>query len=97
MPGIISLLKKGLGKRIHTLDVQCLLTEMWTSAEDPPNPNYDGEILIGILMNQDYATNILDKGPPADSPEVKLPQKNIYLIITMFWGTLFLPKVLCII
>ncbi|XP_076350241.1 nucleolar protein 6 Mat89Ba isoform X2 [Tachypleus tridentatus] len=78
MPGIISLLREGLGKRIHFLDVQFQLTETWTSEEDPPYPNYNGEIIIGILMNQDNAKDVLDKGPTADSPEAEAFRE--------FWG-----------
>ena len=66
---IITVLQKGLGKRVAEWGIQVPKNCCW-KIEDPPLQPL-GPILIGINLNPEYAYSILDKGPPADLPEVR--------------------------
>ena len=50
-----------------------VLILQWSINEPPPAAVDDGDrITIGLVMNPDTYTSVVDKGPPADSDEVSI-------------------------
>ena len=48
-----------------------ILIFQWSIKESPPAAVDEGDrITIGLVMNPDTYTSVVDKGPPADSEEV---------------------------
>lgn len=70
-PSLITVLQRSLDRRIKLLQVKQESTPQWNIKEDPPKPGCQGQITVGVLLNPDTCTSILDKGPPADSPEAE--------------------------
>ncbi|XP_060067208.1 nucleolar protein 6-like [Ylistrum balloti] len=68
-PSLVSVLQRSLNRRIKLLQVKQECTPQWGIMDEPPKPGSQGQITVGILLNPDTCTSILDKGPPADSPE----------------------------
>ncbi|XP_033750343.1 nucleolar protein 6-like [Pecten maximus] len=70
-PSLISVLQRSLDRRIKLLQVKQEATPQWNIKEEPPKPGCQEQITVGVLLNPDTCTSILDKGPPADSPEAE--------------------------
>ncbi|XP_038646615.1 nucleolar protein 6 [Scyliorhinus canicula] len=69
LPHLLSLLTSGLGQRIHLLTHSLLQIPEWPISSDPPKHKDSRNLSFGILLNPPVSTNVLEKGPPADSPE----------------------------
>uniref|UniRef100_UPI00398EAFAB nucleolar protein 6 n=1 Tax=Pristiophorus japonicus TaxID=55135 RepID=UPI00398EAFAB len=69
LPHLVSLLTRGLGQRIHLLSHSLLQTSEWPINADPPKHKDARHLSFGLLLNPEFSTNVLEKGPPADSPE----------------------------
>lgn len=54
-----------------------ILIFQWDVSESPPDYDSIQKITIGFIFNPDYYTNVLDKGPPADSTEVNTSEINL--------------------
>ncbi|KAI8481867.1 Nucleolar protein 6 [Branchiostoma belcheri] len=56
LPSILQLLTKALGNR-------------WSIGDDPPGLKDIGRLTFGLLLNTEFSSSVLDKGPPADEPQ----------------------------
>lgn len=74
---LMAVLQKGLGKRVAEWGIQVPKSSSWKIDSLPLQAV--GPILIGINLNSEYAYSIVDKGPPADLPEVKSPSIDVSL------------------
>ncbi|OWF47935.1 nucleolar protein 6-like [Mizuhopecten yessoensis] len=70
-PSLISVLQRALDRRITLLQVKQESTPQWSINDDPPTPGSQGQITVGVLLNPDTCTSVIEKGPPADSPEAE--------------------------
>uniref|UniRef100_A0A4W3I5E7 Nucleolar protein 6 n=1 Tax=Callorhinchus milii TaxID=7868 RepID=A0A4W3I5E7_CALMI len=69
MPHLLSLLSRGLGQRTHLLAHALPQMHEWPITAEPPKHKDIGHLSFGLLLNPEFSTNILEKGPQADSPE----------------------------
>ncbi|XP_064421100.1 nucleolar protein 6 isoform X2 [Latimeria chalumnae] len=69
LPYILSLLTRGLGRRIHLLSHVLPQTPEWPIGADPPKHKDIGHLSFGLLLDSEFAADVLDKGPQADQPE----------------------------
>ncbi|XP_067840686.1 nucleolar protein 6 [Heptranchias perlo] len=69
LPHLLSILTRGLGQRIHLLSHSLLQTSEWPINADPPKHKDARHLSFGFLLNPEFSTNVLEKGPQADSPE----------------------------
>ncbi|KAG2466609.1 NOL6 protein, partial [Polypterus senegalus] len=67
LPYILSILQRGLGERISLLIPVLPQTQEWSIYTDPPQHKDMGLLSFGMLLNTEHSTNILEKGPAADS------------------------------
>uniref|UniRef100_H9G4G3 Nucleolar protein 6 n=1 Tax=Anolis carolinensis TaxID=28377 RepID=H9G4G3_ANOCA len=72
LPFLLRLLERGLGRRIMLLTHTLPQTPPWSISEDPPKHRDIGSLSFGLLLSLDFATSILERGPEADRPEVRL-------------------------
>ncbi|XP_030633851.1 nucleolar protein 6 [Chanos chanos] len=69
LPFLLSLLQRGLGERI------CLLTHSlppdpeWPVDSEPPKHKDQAPLSFGLLLTPEHAHSVLERGPPADSPQ----------------------------
>ncbi|XP_076854204.1 nucleolar protein 6 [Brachyhypopomus gauderio] len=69
LPFILSLLQKGLGERVHLLTHSLPPDPEWPVCSEPPKHKDQPPLAIGLLLNLEHALSVLERGPPADSPE----------------------------
>ncbi|XP_072520710.1 nucleolar protein 6 [Salminus brasiliensis] len=69
LPFILSLLQQGLGQRIRLLTHSCLSDPEWSVYSEPPKHKDQPPLSIGLLLNPEHCFSVLERGPPADSPE----------------------------
>ncbi|XP_078077355.1 nucleolar protein 6 [Mustelus asterias] len=69
LPHLLSLLTRGLGQRIHLLAHSLLQISEWPINADPPKHKDSRHLSFGVLLDSAFSTNVLEKGPQADSPE----------------------------
>ncbi|XP_024940581.1 nucleolar protein 6 isoform X2 [Cephus cinctus] len=67
---LVLVLKKGLGKRVSLITVLPSNRTEWEVTEEPPKTM--GFIFIGLQLNPEFCFNIVEKGPPANLPEIKI-------------------------
>lgn len=65
---ILKVLQKGLGKRVTEWGVHIPKKVSWKIEDQPISSQ--GPLLIGINLDSEHAYSVLDKGPPADIPQV---------------------------
>ncbi|KAL4228055.1 Nucleolar protein 6 [Mactra antiquata] len=65
---LVSKLETALSQRVDTLQVLCQDIETWNITESP-HTKKSSKLTFGLMLNPDYAFNILDRGPSADSLE----------------------------
>ncbi|KAL3865413.1 hypothetical protein ACJMK2_042804 [Sinanodonta woodiana] len=66
---ILKILQKALGKRVRLLQNKLIPPPKWCVTSRPPKlPNTD-RLTFGLLLDSEYSSNILDKGPSADLAE----------------------------
>ncbi|XP_072050523.1 nucleolar protein 6-like [Amphiura filiformis] len=78
LPGLMALLRKALGKRVYLLGVRLPQSKQWPITSAPPVASSEDKLTFGLLLNTEFSTSILDKGPAANSPEAAAFQQ--------FWG-----------
>lgn len=66
---LMRVLQRGLGKRVSEWGIHMPKRVSWKVHESPVTS--EGPLLIGINLDSEHAYSILDKGPPADKPEVR--------------------------
>ncbi|KAK3096655.1 hypothetical protein FSP39_002142 [Pinctada imbricata] len=71
LSSLVQYLKLALQERIKLLQLQLIPENSEWEISESPSSEDKGQITVGMLLNPEYATNILEKGPPADSPEAK--------------------------
>lgn len=69
LPHLLSLLTHGLGQRVHLLSHSLIQTSEWPIDADPPKHKDSKHLSFGLLLNPRISTNILEKGPPANTPK----------------------------
>uniref|UniRef100_A0A3B4DB22 Nucleolar protein 6 n=1 Tax=Pygocentrus nattereri TaxID=42514 RepID=A0A3B4DB22_PYGNA len=69
LPFILSLLQRGLGDRIRLLTHSLPPDPVWPVNKEPPKHKDQPPLSIGLLLNHERALSVLERGPPADSPE----------------------------
>lgn len=69
LPFILSLLKRGLGERIHLLVHSLPPDPEWSVKSPPPKHKDQSPLNIGLLLNLEHALSVLERGPPADNPK----------------------------
>uniref|UniRef100_A0A8C9VAJ2 Nucleolar protein 6 n=1 Tax=Scleropages formosus TaxID=113540 RepID=A0A8C9VAJ2_SCLFO len=69
LPFILSLLQLGLGKRIHLLTHSLTADPEWSVDSEPPKHKDQTPLSFGLLLNPEHSSSVLERGPPADSPE----------------------------
>nr|XP_022330549.1 nucleolar protein 6-like isoform X1 [Crassostrea virginica] len=70
-PDLLSLLCRGLGGRASLVQYRQLPVPQWDVESLPPSHESLGSVVVGLQLNPESAFSVLDKGPPADSPEAK--------------------------
>ncbi|KAG8456873.1 hypothetical protein GDO86_002603 [Hymenochirus boettgeri] len=78
LPYVLTLLARGLGPRVSLLSHSLPQRPEWDVGQEPAKHKDIGLLSFGLLLNPEFFTSILDKGPAADSPEASDFQK--------FWG-----------
>ncbi|XP_075439397.1 nucleolar protein 6 isoform X2 [Ascaphus truei] len=79
LPFILSLLARGLAQRATLLSHALSQVPEWSVDEDPAKHKDVGCLSVGLLLSQEFYSNVLEKGPAADNPEAVEFQK--------FWGS----------
>ncbi|XP_062874179.1 nucleolar protein 6 isoform X2 [Trichomycterus rosablanca] len=69
LPFILSLLERGLGDRIQLLTHSLLPDPEWSVYCEPPKHKDLPPVSLGLLLNHERALSVLERGPPADSPQ----------------------------
>ncbi|XP_063151962.1 nucleolar protein 6 [Candoia aspera] len=69
LPFFLSLLERGLARRLVLLTHQLPQTQPWSIQVDPPKHKDVGSLAFGLLLNLDFATSVLERGPEADRDE----------------------------
>nr|CAB3264395.1 nucleolar protein 6-like [Phallusia mammillata] len=76
---ITSMLRKGLGNRIQQLGIKMHSYKPWKIDEEPPKwKEVETNLTFGFLLNQESFSDVLERGPSADSPEA--------VVFREFWG-----------
>lgn len=78
LPALIEKLQRGLGKRIKLVQLKHEPTHVWSVDENPPYFNKPETLTFGLLLDGEFSSNILDRGPSADSQEAEE--------FRQFWG-----------
>ncbi|OCT56411.1 hypothetical protein XELAEV_18000142mg [Xenopus laevis] len=78
LPYLLSVLSKGLGPRVSLLSHTLTHKPEWNVGEEPAKHKDSGLVTVGLLLDPELYTNVLDKGPAADSSEA--------LDFRAFWG-----------
>ncbi|XP_022104719.1 nucleolar protein 6-like [Acanthaster planci] len=78
LPRLLALLHRGLGSRVDMIAVRLQEDKQWKISDDPPQPEDMGPLTFGLLLNQEFAGSVLERGPEANTPEAEEFQK--------FWG-----------
>lgn len=61
---VLNVLRHGFGRRIDSLTPLSAPPASWPLHERPPAP--DDRLCIGVVLNVEFCTDVLDKGPQAD-------------------------------
>ncbi|XP_077988823.1 nucleolar protein 6-like [Glandiceps talaboti] len=69
LPSICELIEKALGKRVKLMAVKPILGQEWSLDTKPPHWEDIPHVTFGLLLDLEFSTSILDKGPMADAPE----------------------------
>ncbi|XP_029019148.2 nucleolar protein 6 [Betta splendens] len=69
LPVILSLLQQGLGQRICLLTHSLSAAPEWSVASNPPKYKDQPPLSFGLLLKPEMAASVLERGPPADSPQ----------------------------
>eukprot|EP00058_Branchiostoma_floridae_P009064 XP_002594552.1 hypothetical protein BRAFLDRAFT_279825 [Branchiostoma floridae] len=69
LPSILQLLNKALGNRVSLIGVRGHDFGQWSIGDAPPSLKDIGRLTFGLLLNTEFSTSVLDKGPPADQPQ----------------------------
>uniref|UniRef100_W5KKI6 Nucleolar protein 6 n=1 Tax=Astyanax mexicanus TaxID=7994 RepID=W5KKI6_ASTMX len=69
LPFILSLLQRGLGQRIRLLVHSLPKDPEWSVYSEPPKHKDQPPLSFGMLLNPEQCFSVLERGPPADSPE----------------------------
>uniref|UniRef100_A0A670Z235 Nucleolar protein 6 n=1 Tax=Pseudonaja textilis TaxID=8673 RepID=A0A670Z235_PSETE len=75
LPFFLSLLERGLARRVALLAHQLPQTQPWSIHQDPPKHKDISSLSFGLLLNLDFANSVLERGPEADQDEFR-----------QFWG-----------
>lgn len=73
------ILEKALGQRVHYLQFALQDRTSWNIKEKHAVKGTDDKLLCGLILNPEFAFNVLDRGPSADSSEAEEFRK--------FWGS----------
>lgn len=71
LPLIVSLLQRGLGDRVRLLTHSLSPDPEWSVTSEAPKHKDQPPLSFGLLFNPEKASSVLDRGPPADSPEAE--------------------------
>ncbi|KAM6964841.1 nucleolar protein 6 [Aplochiton taeniatus] len=71
LPLIISLLQRGLRDRVGLLTHSLSPDPEWCVNSKAPKHKDQPPLSFGLLFNPEKASSVLDRGPPADSPEAE--------------------------
>ena len=63
---LYQIFKRGLGDRVILLDLRAPTLQSWSTAKPQPRPKGDIMIELGLLLNMDAASRLIDHGPSAD-------------------------------
>lgn len=66
---IAPLLKRGLTDRIHLVVARYEPLQNWTVSASAPDFGADSVITVGLLLNHEESSRLVDMGPPADNLE----------------------------
>uniref|UniRef100_A0A3Q3VZY5 Nucleolar protein 6 n=1 Tax=Mola mola TaxID=94237 RepID=A0A3Q3VZY5_MOLML len=69
LPYLLSLLQRGLGKRIHLLTHSLIPDPEWSVENEAPKYKSQPPLSFGLLLNPELAVSVLERGPSADSPK----------------------------
>uniref|UniRef100_A0A8C7E521 Nucleolar protein 6 n=1 Tax=Naja naja TaxID=35670 RepID=A0A8C7E521_NAJNA len=78
LPFFLSLLERGLARRLVLLAHQLPQTQPWSIRVDPPKHKDISSLSFGLLLNLDFANSVLERGPEADQDEA--------MEFRQFWG-----------
>ncbi|XP_026569693.1 nucleolar protein 6 [Pseudonaja textilis] len=78
LPFFLSLLERGLARRVALLAHQLPQTQPWSIHQDPPKHKDISSLSFGLLLNLDFANSVLERGPEADQDEA--------MEFRQFWG-----------
>ncbi|KAJ8006168.1 hypothetical protein DPEC_G00125440 [Dallia pectoralis] len=67
LPFILSLLQRGLGERVQLLTHSLSPDPEWSVDSEAPMHKFLPPLSFGLLLNQEQAASVLERGPPADS------------------------------
>ncbi|KAK3588803.1 hypothetical protein CHS0354_012016 [Potamilus streckersoni] len=69
LPTILKILGKALGKRVRLLQNKLISPPKWYVTSSPPKVPFTDRLTVGLLLDPEYSSNVLDKGPSADLAE----------------------------
>ncbi|KAL7985724.1 hypothetical protein Chor_013656 [Crotalus horridus] len=78
LPFFLSLLERGLARRLVLLAHQLPQSHPWPIHVDPPKHKDVGSLSFGLLLNLDFATSVLERGPEGHKEEA--------VEFRQFWG-----------
>ncbi|XP_052794278.1 nucleolar protein 6-like isoform X2 [Mya arenaria] len=76
---ILVLMEKALGQRVLLIQACPRVPPEWDVTEPPPPEDEASRLTVGLTLDPEFAFSVLDKGPPADSPEA--------VEFREFWGS----------
>lgn len=76
---LTTLLEQGLGSRLHLLVHSRPPVSEWDINQDPPKHRDSGSLTLGLLLQPEGLTSVLELGPEADQPEAA--------DFRQFWGS----------
>ncbi|CAH1797578.1 unnamed protein product [Owenia fusiformis] len=69
VPSILQVVTRALGNRASLVCHKLQPCEKW-DIKDGDHPD-ENQLCLGVLLNEEHSNSLLEKGPPADSPEAK--------------------------
>ncbi|XP_064608729.1 nucleolar protein 6-like [Liolophura sinensis] len=70
LSALLELLYKALGQRVHLIQVKSQPAPQWSIDEDAPKCVHN-RLSVGLSLNPEHSSSVLERGPPADSVQAK--------------------------
>ncbi|XP_041363671.1 nucleolar protein 6-like [Gigantopelta aegis] len=71
IPAILDLLSRSLGRRARLVQMRQMAVKQWPVNKKPPKMSDEDKLTFGLLLDPEFVTSVVEKGPLSDSVEAK--------------------------